>query len=270
MSAYSLMKLEKPRARLARARTHQARFGEIWSGFLDQDEPYSPSVHIDDHGEGAIYVYPAELPDELSLVFGEMLYQLRAALDSLVYEVAIIDSGKDPPPNAKNLEFPIRRSEASFKSVAGKIAPLSEQHRAMIESIQPYHAEYPNEAMQMIAGALERLNDWARVDRHRGMHAVASWGSNRNPLFNLPPGCSLEWLLVTPDGLLENEGEVARFKLAGWNREMEFEANPNFMIDITVDNAPPPANDKDTLSQRTQVLIASVHVTIEQFEETLG
>jgi hypothetical protein len=264
------MQLERTRARIERAEMHYREFGKVWNAFVGQDEPYSPFVRIDSHGEGIIYVDPNGLPaKELALEFGEMLYQLRAALDSLVYEVAVLDSGQDPPPDAKKLEFPIRGSKASFDQAAWKIAPLTDQHRDMIESIQPYDPGQRTEAQRLMGETLQVINDLARKDRHRGLRVIAFWGSNKNPqIGTLPPGCTLERLTTTPDGLLERESEVARFKIDGWRGGLEIEANPNLTIDVTVEDAPPPRNDTDTLSDRSRQMIAVVRVTIEGFEET--
>jgi hypothetical protein len=131
------MKLTRPRARLERAKMHHRDFGEVWNAFISQDEPYSAIVRIHGDGEGVIYVEPNDLPsEELALEFGEMLYQLRAALDSLIYEVAILDSRQDPPPDAEKLEFPVRSSETAFNDAAWKLGPLDNLHREMVESIQ--------------------------------------------------------------------------------------------------------------------------------------
>src|SRR4051794_33269722 len=222
------MRLARTRTRLERAEMHHREFGRIWNEFLTggepvavnesrvleataiEHQPYVPFVRVDANGKGEIHVDPVDFPgDELALEFGEFLYQLRAALDSLVYETAIVVSGQDPPPNAEQLEFPIRPSEASFKNAAGKIAPRAEHHKIWIEDIQPYRAEYETEGLGVSAKALNAINDLARKDRHRGLRIIASWGSNRNPQFDFPPGCSLEWVHVTEDGLLERESKVA-------------------------------------------------------------
>lgn len=250
---------------------HYRDFGELWNAFVGQDEPYSPFVRVDRDGQGIIYVDPNGLPaKELALEFGEMLYQLRAALDSLVYEVAILDSGQDPPPDAKQLEFPIRDSRTSFDHAARKFAPLTDQHRTMIESIQPYDPENRTDGHRLIGETLQVINDLARKDRHGGLRVIASWGANRNPQIDtLPAGCSLAWLTTTPDGLLEHESEVARFKIDGWRPGLEFEANPNLTIDVTIEYAPPPRDDADTLSTRSKWMIAVVANLIEGFEQTL-
>jgi hypothetical protein len=251
---------------------HHGEFGRIWNEFLtgSEGDPYVPSVSVDPAGQGVIHVDPVDLPrEELALEFGEFLYQLRAALDSLIYETAIIVSGQDPPPNAEELEFPIRPSKASFDNAARKIAPLADHHKVWIEDIQPYRAEYETEGLQVTAGILDVINDLARKDRHRSLRVIASWGANKNPQFDLPPECSLAWVHVTEDGLLERESEVTTFKISNWTPGLEMHANPNFTIDVTVEDVAPPADDEDTLSSRTRGWIAVVSLLIEGFENSL-
>lgn len=268
---------------------HHREFGRVWNDFLTGDEavavdesrmveaaamehqPYLPRVTIYPNGEGVIEVEPIDLPaEELSLEFGEFLYQLRAALDSLVYELAIIDSGQDPPPDAEKLEFPIRRSKASFDDAAWKIRPLSDLHREMIESIQPHNLEDLAPGMRKTAETLAVVNDLARKDRHRGTRVVASWGSSANPEFDLPDGCSLDWVTVTQDGLLESQSEVARFKIANWTPGLEMQANANVMIDVTVEDFIPTSGDmEDTLSSQTRWWLAVFEAMFEGFEKTL-
>jgi hypothetical protein len=78
-----------------------------------------------------------------------------------------------------------------------------------IEDIQPYRAEYETDGLEFSAKALNAVNYLARKDRHRSLRVIASWGANKNPQFDLPPGCSVEWVHVTEDGVLERESEVA-------------------------------------------------------------
>jgi hypothetical protein len=272
-------RLEQPRRRLERAQTHRARIAELWNGFLDGDEPYEIHVRVENDGRGSIDVFPNEYDppplDEISLEFGELLYQLRAALDSLVYELAIIDSGKDPPPDADKLEFPIRTSESAFESVAWKLAPLSEHHRVLVGRIQPYPVPEQTEAMKFMGQVLKVLNDWARRDRHRRMHVVASWAANKEPLFDPPEGCTVQDIVVTPDGPLEKESQIASFRVAGWKPGLDFVANPNLTIDISLDEPLPPLDlsifedIEDTLSERVTLLMVVVDTVIEGFEETI-
>src|SRR6266571_3971800 len=94
--------------RIERAEAHRKAFAEAWNSFCD-DVPYSPNLHIEDDGTGSISIIPRydSLPVAFALDLGEFLYQLRAALDGAVYGAAIRESGQNPPPDEKRLEFPV-------------------------------------------------------------------------------------------------------------------------------------------------------------------
>ena len=133
------MYFQTSRERIERAKAHQQAFGKTWSDFLDEPDPYDIGVHVEDDGTGEIWVQPARpLPAALSLELGEMLYQLRAALDAGIYQAAIIEGRQYPPPNEHVLEFPICATTAAFRSSARKIAPLMNQRiRKFINDVQP-------------------------------------------------------------------------------------------------------------------------------------
>jgi hypothetical protein len=183
------------RDRIERAKAHSKAFARAWSAFLEND-PYSPYLHIDDDGTGTISVghgYGA-LPNVFALVLGELLYQLRAALDGAIYGAAILETGDTPPPNYHRLEFPICRSAEQFKASSGKLGPLAKRRRAIIESVQPYTGPKdvrPEVAVFGIQRTLSILNDWARKDRHRTLHVVGSWASSADPLLVIPAPATL-------------------------------------------------------------------------------
>ena len=117
--------------RIARADMHFECGTKLWDKFIES-KPYDYFPEVKADGTGTIKVIPRynPLPTHFGIEFGEMLYQLRAALDSIVYQAAIYDSGQDPPPNAERLEFPFRDTLTAFQkgNVAKKIAPLG-SHR---------------------------------------------------------------------------------------------------------------------------------------------
>ncbi|MEI2702579.1 MAG: hypothetical protein V9E83_09290 [Baekduia sp.] len=283
------MRLTKTWARFGRAKEHREAFGRIWNDFLTggdplvaghaiveaaqtEHEPYFASVAVDDDGHGVISVEPVDLPArELALELGEMLYQLRAALDSLVYECAIALSGQDPPPGADRLEFPIHSSERAFTNSPQKIAPLGTHHKLWIWQIQPLRDDYETEGLALTSEVLRTINDLARKDRHRGLRVVGSWASEAAPLLDLPSGCSIEWMEVNDGGLLEANDIIARFQLRGWSpRSPPIRANPNCMIDVALEDLPPPSDSEDTLFWRTGTWLAVVKLLIEGFEESLN
>src|SRR5437870_11622493 len=106
--------------RIERADAHRKTLAETWNSFID-DDPYSFSVRMEHDGTGRIWVrpnYPA-LPAIFSLELGELLYQLRAALDGCVYDAAILETRQNPPPDEQDLAFPICSSPESFDMPLG-------------------------------------------------------------------------------------------------------------------------------------------------------
>jgi hypothetical protein len=255
--------------RIIRAEAHAKAFGKLWSDFLE-DEPYSSILDMNDDGTGAICVVPRYegLRGEFAFMLGEMLYQLRATLDSAVYATAVQKSGQDPPPDEEKLEFPICAREEDFKKSGWKIGSLSQDHRDFIQRVQPYNT--PNIAPHLMIGNVNRtlgiLNHWARIDRHRRLHVLGSWAANASPLLRLPDGCRLVDMVVHQDGLLEHKNQIASFTLAGFTPGMEVRANPNLTIDVAVDESPSPCADNDTLGARIDAMSIAVRFVVGWLE----
>ncbi|HEX3684082.1 MAG TPA: hypothetical protein VHU83_16235 [Bryobacteraceae bacterium] len=241
--------------RISRARKHRKNLIDTWNRFLE-DEPYSSGVAVNDDGTGRIYVLPRydSLPSVFALELGELLYQLRAALDAAVYQSAILDSGKDPPPDEANLQFPIVTKPANFSNAGRNIRPLSDKRKAIIESVQPYKTPQIGNFNR----AIGILSDWARKDRHRKLHVLMSWAGNISPLLRIPEGTDLTFLNIRGDGLLEKESEIATFKLGGWMRHMNIQANPNLTIDIAIDEIPPQNGPTDSFGNRIEAMFMAV------------
>jgi hypothetical protein len=259
------------RERVKRAKTHRQAFGKAWSDFLDEPDPYDIGVHVEDDGTGELWIQPSRpLPVVLSLELGELLYQLRAALDACIYQAAIIDSGQDPPPDENALEFPICATEKTFEASAWKIAPLTNQRiRKFIRDIQPCNIpKLKTPGAEWMPETLTLLNEWARKDRHRKLHVVGSWPSEADPQLRLPEGVTiLSMKLVGLGLLLDEQKQLATFALNGWKRGMKIEANPNAVIDVASDEPPPPKESFYTLSMRAQQMIAAVEFIVTKIFE---
>lgn len=248
---------------------------EEWNALLD-GEPYDPIVRVEDDGTGGIWVEPAEgfPPPSLSLELGEMLYQLRAALDSCVYEAAIFETGENPPPDEEKLEFPFASTSEQFKQASRHIRPLSQELRAWIEAVQPYNAEakWPPD-FRYVPETLGLIHDLARKDRHRQLQVLGSWVVSTNPQLRVPEGVEVLWLPPPAGerGFLEDESQIGAFKLIGWEPDMPpVEANPDIYIDIAIHDAPPPRDDEDTLAWRMKLMFEVVTKTIRAFETISG
>lgn len=134
----------------------------MWHIASEHLEAHPVVKHIDRRPDEQIIMvestYP--FPPALSVLFGEWLYNLRAALDGLFYELVAYDTASDPPPNAGRLSYPMTTSPASFHERIP--SALSERMRELIEATQPYHSTGGH-----LGSALWWINELARLDRHR-------------------------------------------------------------------------------------------------------
>ena len=178
------------------------RFGEVWARYLER-RPHRMEMDTGKGGFTRVRVVRQEpIPEELSLVLGEFLYHLRAALDNCLYAVAVIDSGQRPPPNADKLEWPICLSADAWSRQARRYNALSARIRDALEGIQPYRAECPE------WNCLRILHDLARVDRHRAMHFVTLYTSYGNATVDLNRIADFEVRL----GEADDEVVIASFR----------------------------------------------------------
>ncbi len=261
------------RDRIKRAKGHSNALADAWNEFV-AEEMYETFCAVKDDGTGYIQVIPRhdEFPSHFGLELGEFLYQVRAALDNLIFDAAILDSGQNPPPKHEKLEFPICSSLRDFNDRPWKIAPLAEKRRMLVEAVQPYNAPdlTPDLIPLNINRALGMIHDWSRMDRHRELHVVGSWASNASPMFRHAPDVSIVDIAVSTGGFLEHEHEIATFRVEGYIRGMKVDANPDLFIDIALDKVLPPCHDIDTFDTRLKSMIFTTTCIVNAFEKSFS
>ena len=90
----------------------------------------------------------------LGILTGEICYNLRAALDYLIFELAYIDSGQFQ----EATQFPIDDMKDVFaRNVARKLRGLNPKHVAQVEALQPYNG----------CNWTRALRDISNPDKHR-------------------------------------------------------------------------------------------------------
>lgn len=114
-----------------------------------------------------------EIPLDFAIIVGEAVYNLRSALDYLVYELARKDSGSEK----SGTQFPIEDVRADALNVKRGfearrktyLTGLNDRHIIMIERLQPYNG----------VGWTETLREISNPDKHRRLTAVnGRWGEN--------------------------------------------------------------------------------------------
>jgi hypothetical protein len=214
--------LEGCQAKVDQARKHKEALQAEWERFVDEDKPYS-SVGEFDAKSGWHTEYlkiTKEPPLTLSVIVGDLVHNLRSALDHLVWQF-VIANGETP---GKWNHFPactdwnqwvervvIPAHKGKNHALAG-IDPLGEAW-ALIESMQPYRRPNPQYAPVAV---LESL--W-NVDKHQTLHAsyVAMDKADVNLLFRWNPDAREpiedEFRLHTYD-TLEDGAVIARLRFA--------------------------------------------------------
>ncbi len=152
--------LDGPRLRYERAREHlahiKAEVEAIYEGFA--------RVAAGEHPETRRYtvVFPElqQPPPTLSVRVGEMIYNLRACLDYVVFEFARHDSGE----RQEGTQFPIEDEEEFFLKTRRPtyLKGISDEHVALIEEYQPYKG-------CNWTGLLRGLSN---PDKHRELHLL--------------------------------------------------------------------------------------------------
>lgn len=99
------------------------------------------------------------LPPIISILIGEIVYNLRAALDYLIYELAILDS-EEPQ---EYTQFPIEDTQESWlKHHNRHLKGLSCKHQMAIDLLQPYRG----------CNWTRVLRDVSNLDKHRKLNVV--------------------------------------------------------------------------------------------------
>jgi hypothetical protein len=102
------------------------------------------------------------IPPRISAIIGDVCYNLRAALDYLVFNLSALDSGLDYP----GTQFPIEDRPKNFRyrvETRGLLGGMNARHRAAIEALQPYKGSQ----------WAKTLKEISNPDKHRNLAATA-------------------------------------------------------------------------------------------------
>jgi len=254
--------------RVDRAEVHRQSLTELWNS-LDTDSNYVSSTKMNDDGTGKFFITPVEtnwlLP--FSLEFGEMLYHLRSALDSCVCDAAALEFKQDPSPDEQRWNLPITADPAKFAEAIKRMPRITNGMRAILETVQPYTTTTgTNEGKQWDIGlVLSVLNDWARIDRHRKLHLVGTTLVDGVLQIGSPPEMTVEYCNFTQGNTLEDQSEIAEFKIANFLPGAKNYMKCGFTFKIIVNEVP-----RCELEEISTAMMLSIQAVREVFERHYG
>ena len=177
-----------------------------------------------------VWIYRGETPEapiEWSVRIGEILYNLRSALDHLVWQL-VLANGEKP---GRHNEFPIVNDASEWGQARGrKLKGISQAAAARIERLQPYTGGI---GFPFNVFAFRTLRTLCNIDKHRHLMLAVIGSYGINPIIfghNHPPldrpGSSPPLQGYGP------KGKIERGTILLCLNDAESEISPDFQIEV--------------------------------------
>ena len=238
--------LDGPRAKVKRAKAQLIALQKDSERFFRQNPNIIAAAEFDKKaGNYPIIVKrcPSELPEQWSVIVGEITHDLRSALDLLAWQLALLQT---PTPYDRTA-FPIyaigrsRRKEInSFWGKQGKSPPclkcINRRYWARIEAFQPYKGGHGH--LHSLLFLLHELNN---ADKHRLIQilfaSVSStqitgfFGGGSRIKIGVPirPNAKIGWIDPLPSAIPVLHSDGARFEI-----RMQEETQVKFNVSSSV------------------------------------
>lgn len=216
--------------KLLRGIEHLATLRVETEGFLD-DGAYVYRVEATESEGEVLYrctaVERVAPPAHWALLAGEMVQNLRAALDHALWAVWKAAGGEG---GGRHVQFPICTSAARFRDQRLCLNGIPEQVKSRVEKAQPYLRQPEAPSRQ----ALELLRQRANIDKHRTLATVAV--AVRNQFVGVGPEIEVIWLKYQHEHVLgAGETEVSRLAATSNRVFLPEEVQPAFSSQVRIE-----------------------------------
>jgi len=189
-------------AKLNHAKKHRDELQAAYSAYRALDPVQAVAEPMNDNGEVPYrLLVSAEVPLEISLLIGDILHDLRSALDSIMFAMVTNEATRKLTDEEKQAcQLPICESPAKFKKFCRSrtMTPLlSQRLRDVLRTVQPFYwteqakrhgaaqgEAYADSSRLEVRWAIQHLNN---IDKHRQL-AGASWSPD-----------IIDWMTDEPD-----------------------------------------------------------------------
>ena len=155
-----------------RAKEHVGELDRNLRAFFKTD-PYKVGSKHDSQTRKLVYYVTSvdPIPQYVPLIAGDVIQNLRSALDHLAYQIVCSDTG-DSPPNADGIYFPITDTVAKYEAgKRGKMQGVGQKVFDAIDALKPYKGGND------LLWTLHRLNN---IEKHRLLLTVGSQAAGIN------------------------------------------------------------------------------------------
>lgn len=244
--------------KVSRAADHSQELAHIWNEYLEP-HPFDHALLSTGYGEWTLRVSQARpVPPELSIVFGEWLFELRSALDSLLWATAVHMSRQDPPPAESQLQYPIYDSREAWEANLRRLRPLADHQRSMLLQMQPFSSPNPD------TNFLGWINRLARIDRHRRMTVATARVAVMEPVVEVDGAqeAHLDW-----GERVFRDGYCDLFRVRVDNPAASIRVNPRMGIDPDIEEwSASPFWAEQRFSDRVSMLQMFVRAEVALYE----
>lgn len=177
------MSLDDIEIKLRRAEEHLEALNDEFDRFATA-QPRALHVVTNQRGNEILdVVWVRKPPRRWGAIIGDCVHNMRSALDHMVWQLS--GGGGIAPAHA---EFPIFVDEVKYYERTNQGKPRrgsglskiegieSNDVRALIEGLQPFHAHDPTRHPLWV------IHDLDRFDKHRALHPVGGWAFTHNRL----------------------------------------------------------------------------------------
>ena len=210
-------------------------------------------VHeIDRDAGGQKWVYRGvtpEVPIEWSIRAGEILYNLRSAMDHLVWQL-VLANGEEP---TQVNQFPILDEEMEWADRTTKsLKGVADDDKKRIRYLQPFNPflalPIGGESPPCDAQVFRTLRDLCNVDKHRHLNLILAETSGIEPIVfgeNHPPRRPTAKRLEGKGkrGIIQQDMVLLTFN------EVEQEMKPTFVVDVNFTMSRPTYPDTNLLDK---------------------
>ena len=181
-----------------------------------------------------VWVYRGETPNaptSWSVIFGEILYNLRSALDHLVWQL-VLANGQTP---GRHNAFPITNDAQGWdKTKDNLLNGVSSRHKSMIGYLQPYTGGIN---LPFDVSKFKLLDDLSNIEKHRYLIVafIASMGPTNDGVLGIDPPELVDASVRAPFEGLARLGKIENGKeLLEFNNSHIEASSPSFQIALCI------------------------------------